>query len=175
MVAYMTETGDFSMDWIEQPRLGDAIRAGRETKGLSQGALADEVMRLSGFAEDDKRRRNAVQVALSALEHGIHGRRSARSQYLPAIERALGSNLHNGARREVAPDATALQTPASEVNSAGVGPSEDALKSFSDALKALSALRMERDDVLEGLRGDELRCAIRLIQMCRNIADHWNP
>jgi hypothetical protein len=32
---------------------------------------------------------------------------------------------------------------------------------------------LEEDPKLANLRGDELRCAIRLIEMCRNVADQF--
>jgi len=155
---------DLSMNWIPQPGLGDTIRATRESKGISQGDLADAVMRLSGFDEHDRRRRNAVQVALSALEHGVKGKRPERSQYLPAIERALELDLHAGSVVN-----GAVHSPPVALAPAGGD------KPFEAALKALHALRLDSPDALDGARGEEMRCAIRLIQLCHDIADEWAP
>ena len=153
---------DLSMNWVPQPGLGDTIKATRESKGVSQGDLADMVMKISGFDEHDRRRRNAVQVALSALEHGVKGKRPERSQYLPAIERALGLDLHasgNGSNGAVHSPPVAIVEG----------------KPFEAALKALHALRLDSSDALDGVRGEEMRCAIRLIQLCHDIADEWAP
>lgn len=170
---------DLSMNWIAQPGLGDAIRASREAKGISQGDLADAVMRISEFDEHDRRRRNAVQVALSALEHGIRGRRPERSQYLPAIERALDIDLHakgtgNGAAH-VSPrkEPVRLVTEAREPDRPADAIGED--KPFEAALKALYALGLDNQGALDGVSGSEMRCAVRLIQLCHDIADEWKP
>ena len=160
---------DLSMNWVPQPSLGDSIKTTREAKGLSQGDLADAVMRLSGFDEHDRRRRNAVQVALSALEHGVKGKRPERSQYLPAVERALGVPLRatNGHDGGGGPTYSAPEPlPTAAVSEA---------KPFEAALKALHALRLDSPNALDGARGEEMRCAIRLIQLCHDIADEWAP
>jgi transcriptional regulator with XRE-family HTH domain len=157
---------DLSMNWIPQPTLGDAIRANREQKGISQGDLADAIMKISGFEEHDRRRRNAVQVALSALEHGVKGKRPERSQYLPAIERALGVPLRATNGHDVSGPELATVALAESVGTA---------KPFEAALKALHALRLDRAEALDGARGEEMRCAIRLIQLCHDIGEEWAP